>query len=274
MQKARFFSHFLAIFLGSTETPLFVQINVFFFRLGSEARQEIHKVKWFLIAAIAILRFGASKFANQRTWERAPIKDQKNSRFSMGIENFEREWNFRASHPPWLYFLWGNRDVEIEIFERDQTFRSRSKISIRIKFFWSLGPLGTWERAGKLGNSRKWSGEGCTKCFWTQGASISQESFAPSDPCFAPVRPWCAPVQEVFRLRWKQLSHPLLPDLLFLAFSGKGKENPPKMQEFSVSFRTPKSLEKEGKTLKKSKEFLARAKKQGNPKKEGKEDEG
>ena len=69
---------------------------------------------------------------------------QRSKKFeiSIGIENFEREWNFRASHPPRPYFLWGNRDVEIEIFERDQKFRSRSNFSIGIKFFWSLGPLG------------------------------------------------------------------------------------------------------------------------------------
>ena len=64
------------------------------------------------------------------------------------IRDFDRDWKFRsrmkfsASHPPRPYFLWGNRDVEIEIFERDQKFRSRLKISIEIKFFWSLGPLG------------------------------------------------------------------------------------------------------------------------------------
>ena len=32
-------------------------------------------------------------------------------------------------------FLWGNRDVEIEIFEQDQKFRSRLKISIEINVF-------------------------------------------------------------------------------------------------------------------------------------------
>ena len=34
--------HFLALFLESAETRVFLQINVFF-RLGSEALQEIHK---------------------------------------------------------------------------------------------------------------------------------------------------------------------------------------------------------------------------------------
>ena len=69
---------------------------------------------------------------------------QRSKKFEISseIENFERDWNFRASHPPRPYFLWGNRDVEIEILDRDQKFRSRSKILIAIKFFWSLGPLG------------------------------------------------------------------------------------------------------------------------------------
>ena len=43
----------------------------------------------------------------------------KKFEMSSEIEDFEREWNFRASHPPRPKFLWGNRDVEIEIFERD-----------------------------------------------------------------------------------------------------------------------------------------------------------
>ena len=70
----------------------------------------------------------------------------KKIEISIEIENFDRDWKFRASHPPRPYFLWGggggNRDIEIKIFERDQKFRSRLKISIEIKFFWSLGPLG------------------------------------------------------------------------------------------------------------------------------------
>ena len=55
----------------------------------------------------------------------------KNSRFRWGLK-FRSRMKFWASHPPRPYFLWGNRDVEIEIFERDQKFRSRSKISIGI----------------------------------------------------------------------------------------------------------------------------------------------
>ena len=38
--------------------------------------------------------------------------------------------------------MWGNRDIEIKIFERDQKFRSRLKISIEIKFFLIVGPSG------------------------------------------------------------------------------------------------------------------------------------
>ena len=50
------------------------------------------------------------------------------------------------------------------------------------------------------------------------------------------------------------------PDLLFLAFSGKRQGKPPKKQGFSVSSEPLKSLQKEGKTLKKSKEFLEKQK--------------
>ena len=47
--------------------------------------------------------------------------------------------------------------------------------------------------------------------FRTQGAKVSQESFAPSKPCFAPVQLSFAPVQEDFgALRPKDFLHPLL----------------------------------------------------------------
>ena len=36
------------------------------------------------------------------------------------------------------------------------------------------------------------------KVFWTQGAKVSQESFAPPKPCFALVQLSFAPVQEDF----------------------------------------------------------------------------
>ena len=49
---------------------------------------------------------------------------------------------FPSEPPTAAPFLWGNRDIKIKIFERDQKIRSRLKISIEIKFFWSLGPLG------------------------------------------------------------------------------------------------------------------------------------
>ena len=61
-------------------------------------------------------------------------KDQKNSRFRARLKILSGEWNFRASHPPWPCFWWGNWDVEIEIFERDQKFRSRSNFFNR----WAL----------------------------------------------------------------------------------------------------------------------------------------
>ena len=58
-------------------------------------------------------------------------------------------WKFRArmklsSEPPTaaLFFCGDIETFEIEIFERDQKFRSRSKISIEIKFFLIVGPSG------------------------------------------------------------------------------------------------------------------------------------
>ena len=80
----------------------------------------------------------------------------KKFEISIEIENFDREWNFRASHPPRPYFLWGNRDIEIQIFELDQKFRSRLKISIEINFFcWSLGPLGLLAADNNQGTLRR-----------------------------------------------------------------------------------------------------------------------
>ena len=47
--------------------------------------------------------------------------------------------------------------------------------------------------------------------FWTQGAKVSQESFAPPKPWFSPVQLSSAPVQEDFgALGPKDLLHPLL----------------------------------------------------------------
>ena len=47
------------------------------------------------------------------------------------------------------------------------------------------------------------------------------------------------------------------PDLPFLAFSEKGKENHPKKQGFFHYAEPLKSLGKKGKTLKKARKFLA-----------------
>ena len=49
---------------------------------------------------------------------------------------------FSSEPPTAALFLWGNRDIEIEIFERDQKFRSRLKISIEINLFLIVGPSG------------------------------------------------------------------------------------------------------------------------------------
>ena len=47
--------------------------------------------------------------------------------------------------------------------------------------------------------------------FWTRGAKVSQESFAPPKPCFAPVQLSFAPVQgDLGALGPKDLLHPLL----------------------------------------------------------------
>ena len=59
------------------------------------------------------------------------------------------------------------------------------------------------------------------KVFWTQGAKVSQESFAPQKPCFAPVQLSFAPVQEAFgALGPKDLLHPLLTTLGTFEVSG------------------------------------------------------
>ena len=61
------------------------------------------------------------------------------------------------------------------------------------------------------------------KVFWTQGAKVSQESFALPKPCFAPVQLSFAPVQEALgALDPKDLLHPLLTtfeNFLFQALS-------------------------------------------------------
>ena len=50
--------------------------------------------------------------------------------------------------------------------------------------------------------------------FWTQGAKVSQESFAPPQPRFAPVQLSFAPVQEAFgALGPKDLLYSLLTNL-------------------------------------------------------------
>ena len=57
--------------------------------------------------------------------------------------------------------------------------------------------------------------------FWTQGAKVSQESFAPPKLGFAPVQLCFAPVQEAFgALGPKDLSHPLLTTFGNFLFAG------------------------------------------------------
>ena len=63
--------------------------------------------------------------------------------------------------------------------------------------------------------------------------------------------------------------------LIFLSLLfGKSKENPPKKARIVSLCRAPKIPGKEGKNAQKSKEIPATEKKQGNPKKQGKEDQG
>ena len=54
-----------------------------------------------------------------------------------------------------------------------------------------------WEIAGKSIISKSGLGR-VQKVFWTQGAKVSQESFAPPKTSFALMQPHLAPVQEVF----------------------------------------------------------------------------
>ena len=72
----------------------------------------------------------------------------------------------------------------------------------------------------------------------------------------------------------KQKKVSSFPDLPFLAFLGKARKTTKKNKDFSLC-RTPKIPGKEEKNAQKSKEINSlRRKKQGNPKKQGKEDQG
>ena len=72
-----------------------------------------------------------------------PLRAQrlKNSRSPSGIEIFNRDWNFQASHPPNPYVLWGILKV------RDWKFQARLEFSIEIEnsnrdwFFFNLWAL-------------------------------------------------------------------------------------------------------------------------------------
>ena len=60
-----------------------------------------------------------------------------------GIENFKRDCNVQASHPPNPYFLlWECWRSRLKFLKRDWVFRARLTISSEIDFFQSLGPLG------------------------------------------------------------------------------------------------------------------------------------
>ena len=54
------------------------------------------------------------------------LKDQKNSRFQSRLKiSIENEFFERATLRGPFFVWWGNRDIEIKIFERDQKIRSR-----------------------------------------------------------------------------------------------------------------------------------------------------
>ena len=59
------------------------------------------------------------------------------------------------------------------------------------------------------------------KVFWTEGATVSQETFATPKTLLAPVQPHFAPLQEAFgSLRPKDLLHPPLTTFEDFPFSG------------------------------------------------------
>ena len=65
------------------------------------------------------LPLATQKHYLQPTYFSQRAQRSKKIEVSSDIEDFEREWNFRASHPPRPYLLGEIRDVEIEVFERD-----------------------------------------------------------------------------------------------------------------------------------------------------------
>ena len=58
------------------------------------------------------------------------------------LEIFKRAWNFQASHPPYLYLLWGFLEVRIEKFQARLKFSSEIENFKRSWNFSSFGPLG------------------------------------------------------------------------------------------------------------------------------------
>ena len=105
-------------------------------------------------------------------------KVQKKIEISIEIENFDREWNFRASHPPRPYFC-GEMETsrlkissEIKNFDRDLKFRSRWNFFDR----WALWAININNFAGL---SRKWVGVKLFMCFpfsWGKRETHKQNS--------------------------------------------------------------------------------------------------
>ena len=119
-------------------------------------------------------------------------KDQK----KIEIENFEREQNFRASHPPRPYFCGGNRDVEIENFERDLKIRSKLKISSEIEFFWSLS-----EEPKRVVSKRVVSADVPPERKPERGYVRQNRPFT-KPPCYLPVTPFGGNLKGWFPKGW------------------------------------------------------------------------
>ena len=95
-------------------------------------------------------------------------KDQKNSRFRARLKIFEREWNFRASHPPQPYFCGEFETSRLKPSSEIRNFDRDWKLRARLNFFdcWLREPF-----SGVVGNG----------CFLTPKPSFP--TFGHFGPC-------------------------------------------------------------------------------------------
>ena len=98
-----------------------------------------------------IARYGSTKLSQR-------AQRSKKFEISIEIENFDREWNFRASHPLRPYFC-GEIETsrlkfssEIKYFDRDWKFRSRSNVFDR----WALWALLTHPKTTPMRLPNSW----------------------------------------------------------------------------------------------------------------------